>query len=150
MHEGVGVPMCVYMCVHMYVYMRMCIYMCMCVYTCTSVCLHGYVYTCVYLCVCMCVYMCIYMCMHVVCVLFMCVYVVKVGAGKALCSCVTPRIHLEPTDKLLSPQTLLCRSNSTKWPWPVDRISFFMLFSPPPFQPVTSLLMCARPLPVPF
>ena len=124
----VWVYLCVYICVCAYVYLYAYVYTH--VYVCIHVplCVYMGMYTRVYLCVCMCVYMCIYM--HVVCVLFMCVYVVKVGAGKALCSCVTPTIHLEPTDKLLSPQTLLCRSNSTKRPWPVDRISFFMLFFP--------------------
>ena len=71
---------------------------------------------------------CVYTCVCMLCVLCICVSVVKVGAGKALCFCVTPWIHLEPTGKLLSPQTLLWRRNTTKWPWLVDRISFFSCF----------------------
>lgn len=143
MYTHVCIYVCLYACV--YTHMYVCVYMCLCVST--WVCVNMCVTVCsMYLCVCM----CLYICMHVVCVLCMCVYVVKVGAGKALCLCVTPWIHLEPTGKLLSPQTLLCGRNTTKWPWLVDRISFFFMLFFFPFQPVASLLICARPLPVPF
>lgn len=122
----------------------MCVYMCLCVPT--WVCVNMCVAVCsMYLCVCM----CLYMCMHVVCVLCMCVYVVKVGAGKALCFCVTPWIHLEPTGKLLSPQTLLCGRNTTKWPWLVYRISFFfMLFFTFPTGSITTDMCKAPPRPL--